>query len=39
MHVLLALALLGQNFVPGPDNTPVPNVPMFNKKPEPFIAP
>jgi hypothetical protein len=40
VQVLMTFALLGQTlFVPGPDNTPIPSVPLFNKKPEPFVAP
>jgi hypothetical protein len=36
---LLALALIGQNYVPGPPYRSIPEVPLFNKKPEPFVAP
>ena len=38
-RALLVVIVLGQNYVPGPDGIMVPDIPLFNKKPEPFIAP
>jgi hypothetical protein len=40
MHsILLVTVVLGQYFVPAPDKVSVPEIPLLNRKPKPFVTP